>query len=70
MQMMVEEHSKVMQRETGINRTEAPSTSSPKERKRRRADEADIATSVPLAHVTDSNAAADLFKPDLPAGQQ
>lgn len=62
--MMVEELSKVMQKQKGSNKAEVPSTSSPKERKRRRTAEADVATSVPLAHVTDASAADDAPKHD------
>ena len=58
--MMVDELSKVVQRKKNNTGAEAPSTSSPAERKRRRTDEDEIVTSVPLADFMDTSAAHDV----------
>ena len=55
--MMVEELSKVVQRKKSNIGAEAPPTSSPSERKRRRTDGDVIATSVPLADLMDTSTA-------------
>ena len=52
MQMMVDELDKAMQREAKHNRAEAPATSSPKDRKRSRPEEAEVAMKVPLTAIT------------------
>jgi len=46
--MMVDELNKVVQRRAGQAEIGAPSTSSPKERKRKRNDEAEVTTSISL----------------------
>lgn len=60
--MMVEELSKVVQRKKSNTGAEAPSTSSPAERKRRRTDEDETGTSVPLADIMDTAAADSVSK--------
>lgn len=60
--MMVEELSKVVQRKKSKIGAEAPFTSSPAERKRRRTDEDEIATSVPLPDIMDTSAADDVYR--------
>lgn len=55
--MMVEELSKVVQGKKSNTRAEAPSTSSPSERKRWRTDGDEIATSVPLQEIIGTSAA-------------
>jgi len=47
--MMVDELNKVVQRRAGQADTGAPSTSSPKERKHKRDDEAEVTTNISLA---------------------
>jgi len=49
LQVMVDELNKVVQRRAGQAETGAPSTSSPKERKRKRNDEAEVTTNISLA---------------------
>ena len=62
--MMAEELSKVVQRKKSNTRAEAPCTSSPAERKRRRTDQDEIATSVPLTGIMNTSAADDTSKCD------
>ena len=52
LQMMMEEVNKVVQRKAGQNKAAAPATSSPVDRKRKRIEQTDVVTEVPLTALT------------------
>lgn len=52
LQMMMEELNKVVQRKEGQNKAAAPATSSPVDRKRKRIEQTDVVTEVPLTALT------------------
>lgn len=59
MQMMASELSTVTQKLAGVQQPEAPSTSSPKDRKRKRAEDSCTAASVPLEAIENLHKAAE-----------